>query len=154
MPLNALARVLALSLAFTAGIVAGGSVCYLYFQRAAEVERTVELEDEANFAREICGFHHAALFQRAKLYHVKFGNWPTNVQELVKTHFLPEYSQVHLCPLQIGVRGLIGPYDQKWTFVEQTQKCAVGYFVSSPYRFGFDGTNFTVDCTLAVSHNR
>jgi hypothetical protein len=148
-----LAKAIALSLAFAAGIVTGGSACYLYFQRAAEAERTSEAGAPAAEARAVCGWHRGALYQRAELYHAKFGRWPTNVQALVETHFLPEFSQVHLCPLQIGERGLIRRYDQKWTFIEQTQKCAVGYYASSPYRFGFDGTNFTVRCTLDGSHN-
>ena len=149
-----LARVFAVSLAFAAGIVAGGSACYLYFQRAVEAERAEVAEGRANEARAICGFHRAALHQRAKLYHEKFGHWPTNVQDLVETHFLPEFSQVHLCSSQIPACGLITSYDQVGTFVEQTQHCILGYYVLSPYRFGFDGTNFTVSCTLDASHNK
>jgi len=34
------------------------------------------------------------------------------------------------------------------------QHCTLGYYVLSPYRFGFDGTNFTVSCTLDASHNQ
>jgi hypothetical protein len=149
-----LARVLALSLAFAAGIVAGGSACYLHFLRAADAERAEGAEGQANELRAVCRFHQAALYQRAKLYHQKFGRWPTNVQDLVKMHFLPEYSQVHLCSLQIPASGLITSYDQKGTFIEQTQHCTVGYYVLSPYQFHFDGTNFTVSCTLDASHNK
>ena len=149
-----LARVLALSLAFAAGIVAGGSACYLYFERAAEAERAEDAQGRANEAQMVCGQHQAALYQRAGLYRQKFGRWPTNVQELVEAHFLPEYSQVHLCYLQIPASGLITSYYQKGTFIEQTQHCTLGYYVLSPYRFGFDGTNFTVRCTLDASHNR
>jgi hypothetical protein len=149
-----LARVLALSLTFAAGMVAGGSACYLYFQRAAEVEKAQAAADQANQDRAVCGFHQTALYQQASLYHQKFGRWPTNVQELVVAHFLPEYSQVHLCSLQIPASGLITSYDQKGTFIEQTQHCTLGYYVLSPYRFGYDGTNFTVSCTLDASHNR
>src|ERR1035441_4464631 len=79
-----LARVLALSLAFAAGIVAGGSGCYLYFQRAVEAERAEEAAGRANEARAVCGFHQIALYQRAKLYHEQFRHWPTNVQALVE----------------------------------------------------------------------
>ncbi|MEI7534864.1 MAG: hypothetical protein WCK57_10895 [Verrucomicrobiae bacterium] len=149
-----LARVFALILAFVAGIVAGVSVCYLHLQRAMEAEKIVEAESRANEARYVCGEHHAALYQRADFYRQKFGRWPTNVQELVVTHFLPEYSQVHLCYLQIPASGLITSYDQRGAFIEQTQHCTLGYYVLSPYRFGFDGTNFTVSCTLDVSHNK
>jgi hypothetical protein len=149
-----LARVLVLSLTFAAGIVAGGSACYLYFQRAVEADRSEEAEGRANESRAVCGFHQTALYQRASLFHQKFGRWPTNVQELVVAHFLPEYSQVHLCSLQIPASGLITSSDQKGTFIEQTQHCTLGYYVLSPYRFGFDGTNFTVSCTLDVSHNK
>ena len=148
-----LGQVIALSFAFVAGLVAGGSGCYLYFDRAANAEKAEAAADMADESRGICGFHHAALYQRAGLYRQKFGRWPTNVQELVEAHFLPEYSQVHLCPSQIGERGLITSYDQKWTFVEKNQKGAVGYYASSPYRFGFESTNFTVICTLDRSHN-
>ena len=153
-PMKILARVIALSFAFAAGIVAGVSACYLHFQRAVEADRTEEAEGRANEARAVCGFHQAALYQRARLYHEKFGRWPTNVQALVETHFLPEYSQVHLCSLQIPASGLITSYDQKGTFIEQAQHCTLGYYVLSPYRFGFDGTNFTVSCTLDASHNK
>jgi hypothetical protein len=149
-----LARVLALSLAFAAGIVAGGSACYLYFERAAEAERAEDAQGRANEAQMVCGQHQAALYQRAGFYRQKSGRWPTNVQELVEAHFLPEYSQVHLCYLQIPASGLITSYDQKGTFIEQTQHCTLGYYVLSPYRFGYDGTNFTVSCTLDASHNR
>jgi hypothetical protein len=149
-----LARVLVLSLAFAAGIVAGGSACYLYFERAAKAERAEDAQGRANEALDICQHHQAALCQRARLYHDKFRRWPTNVQALVETQFLPEYSQVHLCSLQIPASGLITSYDQKGTFIEQTQHCTLGYYVLSPYRFGFDGTNFTVSCTLDISHNR
>ena len=149
-----LARVLALILAFAAGIVTGGSACYLYFDRAVQAERTEEAEDRANEARYVCGEHQAALYRRADLYRQKFGCWPTNVQELVVAHFLPEYSQVHLCYLQIPDSGLITSYDQKGAFIDQTQHCTLGYYVLSPYQFGFDGTNFTVSCTLNASHNK
>jgi hypothetical protein len=149
-----LARVLALSLAFAAGIVAGSSACYLYFERANEAERSEYAHGRANEALDICQTHQAALYQRARLYRERFGHWPTNVQALVETHYLPEYSQVHLCYLQIPPGGLILSYDQKGTFIEQTQHCTLGYYVLSPYRFGFDGTNFTVSCTLDVSHNQ
>ena len=149
-----LARVLVLSLTFAAGIVAGGSACYLYYQRAVEAVRSEEAEGRANEARAVCGFHQTALYQRAGVYHQKFGCWPTNVQELAVTHFLPEYSQVHLCSLQISASGLITSYDQKGTFIEQTQHCTVGYYLLSPYRFHFGGTNFTVSCTLDASHNK
>jgi hypothetical protein len=149
-----LAKVLAPILAFAAGVVAGGSACYLYFERVVEAERTEEAEGRTTEAQNVCGTHHAALYQRADLYCQKFGRWPTNVQELVVAHFLPEYSQVHLCYLQIPASGLITSYDQKGTFIEQTQHCTLGYYVLSPYRFHFDGTNFTVSCTLDASHNR
>jgi hypothetical protein len=152
--MKTLARVLALSFAFAAGIIAGGSVCYLHFQRVADAERAEEAKDQANQNRMVCEFHQEALTQRARLYHEKFGHWPTNVQNLVETHFLPEYSQVHLCSLQIPASGLIASYDQKGTFIEQTQHCTVGYYVLSPYRFNFDGTNLIVSCTLDASHNK
>jgi hypothetical protein len=152
--MKVLARVLALSLAFAAGIVAGGSACYLYFERATEAEKAEDAQGRANEALGICQTHQAALYQRAGFYRQKFGRWPTNVQELVEAHFLPEYSQVHLCYLQIPPGGVILSYDQKGTFIEQTQHCTLGYYVLSPYRFGFDGTNFTVRCTLDASHNR
>ncbi len=143
-----------MSLAFGAGIVAGGSAYYLYFERAAEAEKTADAQGRANEAQMVCGEHRAALYQRASYYRQKFGRWPTNVQELVEAHFLPEYSQVHLCYLQIPASGLITSYDQKGTFIEQTQHCTLGYYILSPYRFGFNGTNFTVSCTLDASHNK
>jgi len=147
-------RALALSLIFAAGIVVGGSVCYLYFEWAEAMDRAEDAQGRANEALFICQTHRAALYQRAKLYHDKFGHWPTNVQALVETHYLPEYSQVHLCSLQIPPSGMIRSYDQKGTFIDQTQHCTLGYYVLSPYRFGFDGTNFTVSCSLDGSHNR
>jgi hypothetical protein len=149
-----LARVLALSFAFVAGIVAGGSACYLHFQRAEEAERAQEAADQANQEQWVCHLHQVALYRRANLYHDKFGRWPTNVQELVETHFLPEYSQVYLCSLQIPASGLITSYDQKDTFIEQTQHCTLGYYRLSAYRFYSDGTNFGVICTVDASHNR
>jgi hypothetical protein len=149
-----LASVLALSISFVVGIVAGGSACYLHFQRAADVEKAAAVADQASQNQMVCEFHQETLAQRAGLFHEKFGFWPTNVQNLVESHFLPEYSQVHLCSLQIPAIGLIASYDQKGTFIDQTQHCTVGYYVLSPYQFHYDGTNFTVGCTLDVSHNK
>jgi hypothetical protein len=149
-----LARVVVLVFAFAAGIVAGGSACYLHFQRLEEADKAQEAADQANQDRMVCRFHQTALYQRAKLSHDKFGHWPTNVQELVETHLLPEYSQVYLCSLQIPASGLITSYDQKGTFIEQTQHCTLGYYRLSAYRFHFDGTNFTVSCNVDASHNR
>jgi hypothetical protein len=148
------AKVLAVILPFGAGIVTGGSACYLYLQRAVEAERAEAAAAQDNEERHVCELHHAALYQRAALYHEKFGYWPTNVQALVETHYLPEFSQVHLCSLQIPASGLIRSYDQNWSFIEQTQHCTLGYYVLSPYQFGFDGTNFLTSCALDASHNQ
>jgi hypothetical protein len=93
---------IALCFALLAGVVIGSSISYLYFDRAAREEKANDIAGEASEAREICRFHHAALYERASLYRQQFGHWPTNVQELVEAHFLPEYSQVHLCPSQVG----------------------------------------------------
>ena len=133
-------------------MVAGVSACYLYCERAFEADMIEYTQGRAVEAAIVCQTHQAALYQRAKLYHDKFARWPTNVLELVRAHFLPEYSQVHLCSLQIPSRGLISDA-QKGTLIEQTQHCTLGYYVLSPYQFGFDGTNFTVICTVDISHN-
>jgi len=107
MPVKLLTRVLALGLAFVAGVLAGGSAGFLYFERAAEAKLVQAAHDQANEAQMVCGQHQAALCQRAGLYHQKYGRWPANVRELVAAHFLPEYSQLHLCYLQIPAGGLI-----------------------------------------------
>jgi hypothetical protein len=146
-------QVILIGFAFVAGMVAGGSGCYIYFDReenAEKAEPAVVLTAE-QYA--VCRSHQGALYQRAGLYRQKFGRWPTNVQELVEAHYLPEYSQVHLCPSQIAEIGLITSYDPDSTFIEKNHRLPVGYYASSPYRFGFDGTNFTVICTADNSHN-
>jgi hypothetical protein len=149
-----LGKAIVLSFAFIAGVVVGGSACYLYFDRAENAEKAEEVRQQADVCRFMCRLNKAAVYQRASLYRQEFGHWPTNVQDLVEAHFLSEYSQVHLCPSQIGGYGFGKTiYNQKSTFVEKNQKGAVGYYASSPYRFGFDGTNFTVRCTFDVSHN-
>jgi hypothetical protein len=149
-----LGKAIVLSFAFIAGVVAGGSACYLYFDRAENAEKAEEVRQQDDASRFMCRLNQDALYQRASLYRQEFGHWPTNVQDLVEAHFLSEYSQVHLCPSQIGGSGFGKTiYNQKPTFVEKNQKGAVGYYAFSPYRFGFDGTNFTVRCTVHTTND-
>jgi hypothetical protein len=96
--------------------------------------------------------HQSALRERADGYRQKYRRWPTNVQELVEAHFLPEFSEVHLCPSQVG--GLTRTEYQGSTFVDQNRTGQVAYYASSPYRFRLDGSKFTVICTSDRSHTQ
>jgi hypothetical protein len=118
---------------------------------------------QANENRFVCvAFHQAALYQRAGLYHQKFGRWPTNVQDLVEAHLLPEFSAVHICPSEREAEILgngTGVTVGDLSFVESNHLGStaayydhIGRYSHSPYRFSFDGTNFVVICTKDHSH--
>jgi hypothetical protein len=96
--------------------------------------------------------HQSALRERADQYRQKFGRWPTNVQELVEAHFLPEFSEVHLCPSQLGMLTRTDYEGSLW--VDQNQTGLVAYFTSSPYRFRVGGSNFTVICSFDKEHKQ
>ena len=96
--------------------------------------------------------HQDALYERADLFHQKFARWPTNVQELVEAHFIPEWSEVHLCPSHIGV--LTRTDYQGSDFVDQNHTGVVAYYTSSPYRFRVEGGKFTVICSFDGKHTQ
>jgi len=96
--------------------------------------------------------HQSALYERADQYHQKYGRWPTNVQELVEAHFLPEFSEVHLCPSQ--VRTPTRTDYQVPAFVDQNRTGNVAYYAASPYRFRLDGNKLAVICSFDRSHTR
>lgn len=100
----------------------------------------------------VCGIHQSALYDRAEQYHQKFGQWPTNVQELVAAHFLPEFSEVHFCPSQVGAP-MRTDYDGS-SWVDQNQTGLVAYYTSSPYRFQTVSNKFSVICSFDAEHNR
>ena len=96
--------------------------------------------------------HEAALQERANLFRQKFTRWPTNVQELVEAHFLPEFSEVHFCPSQVSELTRADYHDDD--FVDQNHTGFVAYYASSPYRFRIEGSNFTVICSFDKEHTR
>ncbi len=96
--------------------------------------------------------HQSALRERADGYRQKYGRWPTNVQELVEAHFLPEFSEVHLCPSQVG--GPLRADYQGSAYVDQNRTGQVACYSSSPYRFRLDGNKFTVICSSEKSHTQ
>jgi hypothetical protein len=100
----------------------------------------------------VCGVHQDALYERADQYHQKLGRWPTNVQELVEAHFLPEFSEVHLCPSQAGA--VTRTDYQSSTWVDQNQTGLVASYVSSPYHFQVVSGKFTVVCSFDMRHTR
>jgi hypothetical protein len=99
----------------------------------------------------VCRFHQDALYERADQFHQKFGHWPTNVQELVEAHFLPEFSEVHFCPSQVGALTRTDYEGSAW--VDQ-HTGLVAYYTSSPYRFQVECNKFTVVCTFDKAHTR
>ena len=100
----------------------------------------------------LCSIHQSALRERAEQYHQKFGSWPTNVQELVETHFLPEFSEVHTCPSQVGALTRSDYDGSAW--VDENQTGLVACYTASPYRFRIEGSNFTVICSFDREHNQ
>jgi hypothetical protein len=156
--MKSLAIAVGLSLAFIAGVIAGTSASYLYFDHLAKMERVEEAADMAREAQYVCvEFHQAALYQQAGLYRQQFGHWPTNVQVLVEAHLLPAISQVHMCPSEIRIAGgyenLSGTVGD-FSFVDRKQPRSMADYTHSPYRFQIEGTNFTVICTFDKSHTR
>ena len=102
----------------------------------------------------VCGIHQSALRDRAEQYHEKFGRWPTNVQELVEAHFLPEFSEVNFCPSQVGVGALTRTEYDSSSWVGQNQTGLVAHYTFSPYRSHVEGDKFTVTCTFDKTHSR
>jgi len=98
----------------------------------------------------VCHVHQLALYERADQFRQKYGRWPTNVQEVVEAHFLPEYSEVHFCPSQIGK--LTRTDYESSTWVDENHTGLVAYYTSSPYRFQVKSNKFTVICTFDKSH--
>ena len=100
----------------------------------------------------ICGIHQSALRDRAEQYHQKLGRWPTNVQELVEAHFLPEYSEVHFCPSQVSAPTRTDYTGSAW--IDQNQTGLVAYYVSTPYHFEVVSNRFSVICSFETEHIR
>jgi hypothetical protein len=137
-----LAKIFALAFAFVLGI---GVYHLRVLDRAAAESKTCWF---------VCGIHQSAFRDRAEQYHQKCGRWPTNVQELVEAHFLPEFSELYVCPSQVGVEGLTRTEYDSSSWVEQNQTGLVGYYTSSPYRFHIEDDKFTVICTFDKTHSR
>ena len=100
----------------------------------------------------VCGVHQSALHDRAEQYRQKFGCWPTNVQELVEAHFLPEFSEIYICPSQVSVP--LRTNYEGLTWVDQNQTGLVAYYASSPYRFQVESNKFSVTCIFDTEHSR
>ena len=139
-----LASAIMLSLSFIAGGVTGGCACYLYFDHVAYVADENDRAGEFDESLSISNSKRSALYHRANLFRQKCGQWPTNIPELVRAGFLPEFSNVYLSPWQAEYGRFEMPYDQEGNFIDKNHEGAVGYYRSSAYRFEFDGTNFTV----------
>jgi len=139
------AKALAVSLAFLAGVGVGigGYRIHVLDQAAAESKDRWLICTKA---------HQPALYDRADLYRQKLGRWPTNVQELVEAHFLPEYSEVHLCPSQVN--RLTRTHYEGSGFIDQNHTGCVAYYTSSPYRFLVEGSNFTVVCGFEMGNRQ
>ena len=137
-------KLFAVSLAFLIGVgVAVGAYHIYRLDQAAAESKTRSF---------VCGIHQSALYDRAEQYHQKGGRWPTNVQELVEAHFLPEYSEVHVCPSAVGILARTDYQDS--AFVDENHTGLVAYYALSPYRFQIERDKFTVICTFDKSHTR
>jgi hypothetical protein len=137
-----LAKIFALSFAFLLGV---GAYHLRVLDRGAADSKTCWF---------VCGIHQSALLDRAEQYHQKFGRWPTNIQELVEAHFLPEFSEVYFCPSQVGVGALTRTEYDNSSWVDQNQAGLVAYYASSPYRFQVESNKFSVVCTFDTKHSR
>jgi hypothetical protein len=138
------AKIIAFGFTFLVGVGFGLGAYRLYVLGQAF--------DEGKTRWFVCRLHQDALYDRADQFHQKYGHWPTNVQELVKAHFLPEYSEVHFCPSQIGTLTRTDYEGSAW--VDQNQTGLVAYYSSSPYRFQVVSNKFTVICTFDKSHTQ
>jgi hypothetical protein len=139
------AKTIAVSLAFLVGVGVGIGAYRIHVLDQAAAESKVRWL--------ICTKpHQSALCERAGLYRQKLGRWPTSVQELVEAHFLPEYSEVHLCPSQVA--GSTRADYQGSDFVDQNHAGFVAYYTSSPYRFRVEGSKFTVICDFDKKHTQ
>ena len=102
----------------------------------------------------ICGeVHKTALRERAESFRQKSGRWPASVGELVAAHFLPEWSEVHLCPSVVVMPALVRTSYQGSAFVDENRTGIVAHYTSSPYRFRVEGDKFTVECSYDKEHN-
>jgi hypothetical protein len=119
-----------------------------------ELHALDQAADEGKTRWLVCRFHQYALYDRADQFHQKFGRWPTNVQELVEAHFLPEFSEVYFCPSQVGIGALTRTEYDGSSWVDQNQTGLVAYYASSPYRFQVESNKFTVICTFDKTHSR
>ena len=137
-----LAKIFALAVAFVLGI---GVYHLRVLDRAAAESKTRWF---------VCRIHQSAFRDRAEQYHQTFGRWPTNVQELVEAHFLPEFSELYVCPSQVGVGALTRTEYNSSSWVDQNQTGLVARYTSSPYRFHVEGNKFTVICTFDKTHSR
>jgi len=135
-----LAKIFALGFAFFLGV---GAYHLGVLDRAAADSKTRWF---------VCGIHQSAIRDRAEQYHQKFGRWPTNVQELVEAHFLPEFSEAYFCPSQVNAP--TRTYYDGSAWVDQNQTGLVAYYASSPYRFQVESNKFSVVCTFDTEHLR
>jgi hypothetical protein len=138
------AKTTAFGLALLLGIGVGISAYHVHvLDQAAANSKTRWL---------ICQAHQSALYDHADKFRQKFGRWPTNVQELVENNFLPEYSEIHLCPSQIDTFPRTDYSGSTW--VEQNHTGPVAYYTSTPYRFHIEGDKFSVACTFDITHTQ
>ena len=135
-----LATIFALGFAFFLGI---GAYHLRVLDRAAADNKTRWF---------VCGIHQSALRDRAEQYRQKIGSWPTNVQDLVEAHFLPEFSEVHFCPSQVTAPPRTYYDGSAW--VDRNQTGLVGCYASSPYRFRIESNKFSVVCIFDTEHLR
>lgn len=98
--------------------------------------------------------HKGALRERAELFHGKTGRWPTSVKELVEAHFLPEWSEVHICPSEVGMKAFPRTEYSGSKFVDENKIGIFAHYTSSPYRFRVLRGDFIVDCDYDKKHNR
>jgi hypothetical protein len=142
--MQARAKIVAFGFAFLFGVGAGVSVC-----RFQVLDR--EMAD-AKTCWLVCGAHQSALQERAEQYRQKCGRSPTNVQELVEARFLPEFSEVHICPSQVSASMRTIYEGSAW--VDQNQAGVVAGCAFSPYHFQAVGGKFSVVCGFDKKHTR
>jgi hypothetical protein len=98
--------------------------------------------------------HQPGLRERAESYRQKVGHWPTSIGELVEARFLPEWSQVHLCPSAVGMQAMVRTSYQGSAFIDENRTGVVAHYTASPYRFRVAGDKFTVQCGYDAEHNK
>jgi hypothetical protein len=86
------------------------------------------------------------------MFRVKYGQWPRTIPDLVANGFLPEWSEVHFCPSELGFHTRLTQHYKGTDFVDKNRTGFVAHYSASPYRFQEHQGDFKVECTHNHQH--